>query len=76
LRVYKKALHSGNIIPYFQPIIDVKDNSILKYEALARLLTDTGEIVTPYYFLDSAKQDNSFEFFTRQMMQKVFNIFA
>ncbi|NOR58547.1 MAG: EAL domain-containing protein, partial [Sulfurimonas sp.] len=76
LRVYKKALHSGNIIPYFQPIIDVKDNSILKYEALARLLTDTGEIVTPYYFLDSAKQDNTFEFFTRQMMQKVFNIYA
>ncbi|EDZ63196.1 diguanylate cyclase/phosphodiesterase (GGDEF & EAL domains) with PAS/PAC sensor [Sulfurimonas gotlandica GD1] len=76
LRVYKKALHSGNIIPYFQPIIDVRDNSILKYEALARLLTDTGEIVTPYYFLDSAKQDNTFEFFTRQMMQKVFNIYA
>lgn len=76
LKVYKKALHSGNIIPYFQPIIDVKDNSVLKYEALARLLTDTGEIVTPYYFLDSAKQDNTFEFFTRQMLQKVFNIYA
>ncbi|WP_294966905.1 EAL domain-containing protein [Sulfurimonas sp.] len=76
LRVYKKALHSGNVIPYFQPIIDVKDNSILKYEALARLLTDTGEIASPYYFLDSAKQDNTFEFFTRQMMQKIFNIYA
>ncbi|WP_373036595.1 EAL domain-containing protein [Sulfurimonas sp.] len=76
LRVYKKALHSGNIIPYFQPIIDAKDNSVMKYEALARLMTDTGEIVTPYYFLDSAKQDNTFEFFTRQMMQKVFNIYA
>ena len=75
LKVYKKALHSGNIIPYFQPIIDVKDNSVLKYEALARLLTDHGEIVTPYYFLDSAKEDNTFEYFTRQMMQKVFNIY-
>ena len=75
LRVYKKALHSGNVIPYFQPIIDVNDNSVLKYEALARLLTDTGEIVTPYYFLDSAKQDNTFEYFTRQMMQKVFNVY-
>jgi diguanylate cyclase (GGDEF)-like protein/PAS domain S-box-containing protein len=76
LRVYKKALHSGNIVPYFQPIIDVRDNSVMKYEALARLMTDSGEIVTPYYFLDSAKQDNTFEFFTRQMMQKVFNIYA
>lgn len=76
LKVYKQALHNGNIVPFFQPIIDVSDNSILKYEALARLITDSGEVVSPYFFLDSAKQDNTFEFFTRQMMQKVFNIYA
>ncbi|MCX6052419.1 MAG: EAL domain-containing protein [Campylobacterales bacterium] len=75
MRVYKNALYTGNIIPYFQPIIDMKDGTIMKYEALARLQTDDGEIVTPYYFLDSAKEDKSFEYFTRQMMQKVFNVY-
>lgn len=76
LIIYKNALHTGKIIPYFQPIIDAKNSSIAKYEALARLETDTGEIISPYYFLDAAKEDKTFEYFTRQMMQKVFNIFA
>lgn len=76
MKVYKNALFTGNIIPYFQPIVDTRDGSVMKYEALARLQTEDGEIVTPYYFLDSAKEDKSFEFFTRQMMQKVFNTYA
>ena len=76
LIVYKNALHEGNIIPYFQPIVDSATSEVVKYEALARLKTEEGEIITPYYFLDAAKEDQSFEFFTRQMMQKVFNVYA
>lgn len=76
LRVYKQALHNDNIIPYFQPIVDMRDGSVKKYEALARIRTEEGEIIAPEYFLDSAKDDDTFEFFTRQMMQKVFNIYA
>ena len=75
LKVYKNALHTGNIIPYFQPIVDVNTNEIVKYEALARLETEDGEIISPYHFLSAAKEDKTFENFTRQMMQKVFNIF-
>jgi len=76
LKIYKRALNDGNIVPYFQPIIDVKDNSVMKYEALARLVTDDGEVVSPCHFLDSSKEDNTFEFFSRQMIQKVFNVYA
>lgn len=76
LRVYKEALHNDNIIPYFQPIVDMRDGSVKKYEALARIRTEDGEIIAPEYFLNSAKEDDTFEFFTRQMMQKVFNIYA
>ncbi|MFT5660325.1 MAG: diguanylate cyclase (GGDEF)-like protein/PAS domain S-box-containing protein [Sulfurimonas sp.] len=76
LKIYKNALHTGNIIPYFQPIVKASDASLIKYEALARIRTDDGEIISPYYFLDAAKEDKTFENFTRQMMQKVFNIFA
>lgn len=76
LKIYKKALNEGNIVPYFQPIIDVRDNSVMKYEALARLVLDNGEVVSPCHFLDSSKDDNTFEFFSRQMIQKVFNVYA
>jgi len=75
-QIYKTALHDGNIVPYFQPIVDAKDFSVMKYEALARLQLDDGEIVLPYDFLNSAIEDKTFEFFTRQMMQKVFNIYS
>lgn len=76
LRVYKNALHEGKILPYFQPIVDTLTSEVIKYEALARLETEDGEIISPYYFLDSAKEDKSFEYFTRQIMQKVFNVYA
>jgi len=76
LTIYKEALYEGNIIPYFQPIIDVKNETVMKYEALARLQTSSGEIITPYHFLNSAIEDKTFEYFTRQMMQKVFNVYS
>lgn len=75
LKVYKSALHGGNIIPYFQPIVNAKTGLILKYEALARIKTNDGKIIAPYEFLNSAIEDKTFEFFTRQMTQKVFNIY-
>jgi EAL domain-containing protein (putative c-di-GMP-specific phosphodiesterase class I)/GGDEF domain-containing protein len=74
-KVYKDALHEGYVVPYFQPIIDARDNSVMKYEALARLLLPDGTVVAPYHFLNVALEDKTFEFFTRQMMQKVFNIY-
>ncbi|MCK9454572.1 MAG: GGDEF domain-containing protein [Sulfurimonas sp.] len=74
-QVYKDALHNGYIVPYFQPIIDTRDGSVMKYEALARLQLPDGRVIAPNDFLDTAKEDKTFEFFTRQMMQKVFNIY-
>ncbi|MDY0117544.1 MAG: EAL domain-containing protein [Sulfurimonadaceae bacterium] len=74
LNIYKKALEDGNIIPYFQPVIDAKTEKIVKYEALARIIDTEGNIVPPYLFLDIAKEDKTFENFTRQLLQKVFAI--
>ncbi len=74
-KVYKDALHEGYVVPYFQPIIDARDDSVMKYEALARLLLPDGTVIAPYHFLNVALEDKTFEFFTRQMMQKVFNIY-
>ena len=76
LKVYRNALYNGNIIPYFQPIVDVHTEKVVKYEALARLMTEDGSIISPYYFLKAASDDKSFEFFTRQLMQKIFNIYS
>ena len=76
LKAYKDALHEDRIIPYFQSIVYKNTGVNLKYEALARIVTEDGEVISPHYFLQSAKEDKTFEYFTRQMMQKVFNIFS
>ncbi len=56
LKQLKQAIARGDIIPYFQPIIDLGDGSSNKYEALARMRTQSGEILGPAHFLDAAKE--------------------
>ncbi len=56
LKQLKQAIAKGDIIPYFQPIIDLGDGSSNKYEALARMRTQSGEILGPAHFLDAAKE--------------------
>ncbi|NOQ30073.1 MAG: EAL domain-containing protein [Helicobacteraceae bacterium] len=76
LRVYKEALENDNIVPYFQPIVDINTGKTVKYEALARLIDSDGNVVSPFMFLDSSKEDKTYESFTRQMMNKVFAIYS
>ena len=76
LKIYKKALLEDRIIPYFQPIIDVESNSLHKFEALARIRLEDGTIISPAMFLEAAKIDKTYEYFSRQLMQKIFNIYA
>lgn len=40
-----------NVVPYFQPIIDVQDSSVWRYEALARMLTADQQSFIPSEFL-------------------------
>ncbi len=75
MKVYKKALFDGSITPFFQPIVDSKTGDVIKYEALARIISN-GEVITPYYFLESSREDKSFEAFSRQIMQKIFNVYS
>lgn len=40
-----------NVVPFFQPVIDVADNAVWRYEALARMLTTDQQSFTPSEFL-------------------------
>jgi len=52
--ILKKALKEQRIVPYFQPIIDCKTGEIYSYEALARLETEDGEIISAGIFIEAA----------------------
>jgi len=57
--IIKRAIEDNRLIPYYQPIYDLKSNKILKYELLARLI-EGDEVYTPYHFLDVANNAGYF----------------
>ena len=69
------AQQDARIIPYFQGIRNNQTGEIKEYEALARLEVD-GEIYTPYYFIDIAKNSGFFTEITKIMVDKSFAYLA
>ncbi|MCG3660238.1 EAL domain-containing protein [Aliarcobacter butzleri] len=70
----KKALDEDKIVPYFQPIYNLKTSKIDKYEALVRLI-DGNNVISPYYFLDISKKSKQYLQLTKTMIQKTFDYF-
>ena len=75
VHMVKKAIEEDRVIPYFQPIYDNKLGEITKYETLVRLVDEDGEIISPFFFLDAAKNGNYYLQITSIMLEKVFAIF-
>jgi len=72
----KGALETGRIVPFFQPIMDLKTNRIEKFECLVRLLDDQGEPISPSQFLDLAKKVRLYRSITRCMVESSMRQFA
>jgi len=71
----KSAINSDNIIPYFQPIVDIKSGKIVKYEALVRLKTQA-DILSPFHFLEASQKIKLYPKITKIMVEKSFSYFA
>ena len=67
----KNALKDDRIVPYFQPIIDLQQSKIIKYEALVRLKLEDGKILSPFMFLEISKKSNLYHEITKVMIIKV-----
>jgi len=68
----KKAISTGNIISYFQGIVDNKTKKIVKYESLVRLIDEDNNVVSPYFFLDIAKKGRYYSQITNIVLQNSF----
>lgn len=71
----KEAIKQDRIVPYFQPIFNNKTMEIDKYECLARLVLNNGNIMPPGQFLEIAKKTKNYEEITRIMVKKSFEYF-
>jgi len=76
ISLLKNAIKHDRITPYFQPIYNVKTKKIEKYEALARIITQSGEVIAPLRFLDIAIKSKLYPSITRNMIRKSFEFFS
>ncbi len=52
----KRGLIENRFVPFYQPIVDNQTKTIVKYEALGRLILPDGAIVNPGCFLEVSKE--------------------
>ncbi|GAX86970.1 conserved hypothetical protein [Lebetimonas natsushimae] len=72
--ILSEAISEDKIIPYFQPIVDVKTGEIVKYEVLARI-DNKGKIESIFPYLEIAKENRVYKEITKTVITKSFNIF-
>jgi len=71
----ENALLDDRFVIYYQKIINNQTLSGSKYEALVRMIDSEGKIISPFFFLEVAKQSKQYEAITRVVIQKVFHQF-
>ncbi len=74
INMIKRAIKNSNIISYFQPIVDNHTQKIVKYESLVRLIDDNDQVLTPYFFLDTAKRGSYYSKITNIVLHHSFNM--
>lgn len=63
-RTYRQMLDEKHVVMYYQPIINLKDGSIVKLEALARLQGEGGALIYPQSFLGALGRDELLQLFS------------
>ena len=71
----KSALKEDRIEVFFQPMYDYQAQKVTKYEALARLRTRVGDIITPNFFLKPAILSEMMTRLSRIVIDKAFKAF-
>jgi diguanylate cyclase (GGDEF)-like protein len=51
----RDAVENGGFVLHYQPVFDIKHNRLIGYEALVRLLTATGALISPDKFIPVAE---------------------
>ena len=67
----REALERGEIVPWFMPLADFGDGSIVGYEALVRWVREDGTVVGPDQFIDVAEGTGLILEIDRRMLSTV-----
>ncbi len=67
--IIKQAIDNRDIISYYQPILDLRNGVVAKYETLVRM-RHNGEVLSPGSFLHIAKQSRNYFKVTEIMVEE------
>ncbi|RVT46534.1 GGDEF domain-containing protein [Rheinheimera sediminis] len=72
----REAIGHEQIVPYFQPVVQISTGEIFQYECLARVLRSDGSILTPDQFLSVINRSHLDAELTKMMFIKSASQFA
>lgn len=72
----REAIGHEQIVPYFQPVVQISTGEIFQYECLARILRTDGSILTPDQFLSIINRSHLDSELTKMMFIKSASQFA
>jgi sensor c-di-GMP phosphodiesterase-like protein len=67
---FREAIRNGEIVPFFQPTIDIKTGKLVGAEVLARWRRPDGTMVSPANFIPLAERSGLIYPMTRALMQR------
>ena len=70
----KEAINDNRVVCYFQPIYDAKNDTIIKYEALVRIIDTDGSLIAPFLFLPNIEHTNIHIRLTKEIFHICFEI--
>ena len=73
LEKVKVAIEKSKIVSYFQPIVS-NTGAVVKYESLVRLIEEDGNVMSPFFFLDIAKQAKYYTQITSIVLRNSFAV--
>lgn len=65
------AFDENRLVAYFQPIYNIKENRVYKFESLVRMI-DGDKVISPFFFLGAAARMGKLSDITRIMLRQVF----
>ena len=74
IKMLKEAIKKDSIVPFYQPIFNLKKSKIEKYESLVRIVSDD-KTYTPFHFLEIAKKSKLYPSITESVIKKSFEYF-
>lgn len=75
ITIINDAISNDRVIPYFQGIHDNRHNDIKMYESLMRIEDEEGNVYTPYFFLNIAREYGYYPDISYIMIEKVLKKF-